>query len=426
MITPVVYNGPDNSSSDMLDHYTNHCPSIKRDDSRAVIPWNINSLMPSPQSISSLQLLALMSLWLLYGPRAALAADECQYFGIQVVDSETGRGVALVELKTTNQVSYWTDSAGYIAINEPALWHQEVFFHVHSHGYQVPADFFGYRGVRLMVEPGQNTTVEIHRHNLAERLYRVTGADIYRDSLLLDQTVPMAQPLNNAHVTGADSVLSAVFQGKIYWFWGDTLVHHYPLGIFHATGAVSELPASHGIDEADRNASEGSHVDAASEHAVALEYFVDAKGIAKAVCPMPGDGPTWLEGLTVLPAADGTELVQAPADIPTVDTDQHAPPAADRPKSQRMFAGYAKIKPPLEVYERGIVEWNADKQEFELRLRFADDPSGYPMGHPVMSQHDGQLYVYYCRPLPLVRIPAGALFILQIFFKTPMSLLMGE
>lgn len=134
-------------------------------------------------------------------------------FAIHVVDAETGRGVPLVELKTTNQVTYWTDSAGCIAINEPALWQREVFFHIHSHGYQLPADFFGFRGIRILVEPGQSATIKIHRSNLAERLYRVTGADIYRDSLLLQRPVPISQPVNYSSVTGADSVLSVVFQG---------------------------------------------------------------------------------------------------------------------------------------------------------------------------------------------------------------------
>jgi len=31
---------------------------------------------------------------------------------IKVVDEQTGRGVPLIELKTTNQVSYFTDSHG--------------------------------------------------------------------------------------------------------------------------------------------------------------------------------------------------------------------------------------------------------------------------------------------------------------------------
>lgn len=69
-------------------------------------------------------------------PTALLA--ETRYFGIQVTDGETKRGVPLVELRTVNDIRYWTDSAGRIAVNEPGLNGQEVYFYVASHGYEVP------------------------------------------------------------------------------------------------------------------------------------------------------------------------------------------------------------------------------------------------------------------------------------------------
>jgi NAD(P)-dependent dehydrogenase (short-subunit alcohol dehydrogenase family) len=47
--------------------------------------------------------------------------DSGDYFKITVVDEETGRGVPLVELKTTNDVRYYTDSNGIIAFFEPGL-----------------------------------------------------------------------------------------------------------------------------------------------------------------------------------------------------------------------------------------------------------------------------------------------------------------
>ena len=51
----------------------------------------------------------------------ATPSDPRDYFKITVVDQETGRGVPLVELKTTNNVRYYTDSNGIIAFFEPAL-----------------------------------------------------------------------------------------------------------------------------------------------------------------------------------------------------------------------------------------------------------------------------------------------------------------
>lgn len=67
-------------------------------------------------------------------------------FMIKVVDAETGRGIPHVQLKTTNSVLYYTDSAGIVAFDEPGLMDQTVFFHISSDGYDIPADMFGNRG----------------------------------------------------------------------------------------------------------------------------------------------------------------------------------------------------------------------------------------------------------------------------------------
>jgi hypothetical protein len=53
-------------------------------------------------------------------------AVEHPYFGVHVVDEATGRGVPLVELKTVNENSHWTDSEGWIAFDEPDLMDEEV------------------------------------------------------------------------------------------------------------------------------------------------------------------------------------------------------------------------------------------------------------------------------------------------------------
>ena len=171
------------------------------------------------------------------------SAHGHEYFCIKVVDDETGRGVPLVELKTVNNIRYYTDSAGIVAFNEPGLMNQTVFFHVKSHGYEFPKDGFGYRGTRLNITPGGEATLKIKRINIAERLYRVTGAGIYRDSILVGARCPSNSRCSTARCFGSDSVVNAIYKGKIYWFWGDTNRPSYPLGNFHVPGAVSQLPA---------------------------------------------------------------------------------------------------------------------------------------------------------------------------------------
>jgi len=48
-------------------------------------------------------------------------SSSSKYFKIQVVDRQTGRGVPLIELRTTNNIRYFTDSNGIAAFYEPGL-----------------------------------------------------------------------------------------------------------------------------------------------------------------------------------------------------------------------------------------------------------------------------------------------------------------
>jgi hypothetical protein len=290
-------------------------------------------------------------------------------FRIQVVDEQTGRGVPLVELKTVNQVGYVTDSNGVVAFDEPGLLGRKVFFTVTSHGYEVAADGFGYRGLAIQPAAGGSARIAIRRRNIAERLYRVTGAGIYRDSTLTGDRIPIREPLLNGQVLSQDSVLNAVYRDRIYWFWGDTNRPDYPLGNFHTPGATSELPQRGGLDP---------------YAGVDLTYFLDDNGFARPTAPMPGDGPTWLSGLIVLRDRDGRE---------------------------RMFANYAKIRNRLEVYQQGLAEFQPDSQRFEKVAQFPDLAShaaDFPTGHPFLHKDRGVEYVYYASPYPLIRVPADA------------------
>jgi hypothetical protein len=111
--------------------------------------------------------------------------------------NRVGNGVPLVELRTVNKVSWWTDSNGIIAFNEPGLLDLEVYFHVKSPGYEMPADFLGNRGVKLEPVRGGHAEIRLERLNIAERLYRITGQGIYGDSLLVGHPVPLRQPALN-------------------------------------------------------------------------------------------------------------------------------------------------------------------------------------------------------------------------------------
>jgi hypothetical protein len=293
--------------------------------------------------------------------------DRGRYFQITVVDDQTGRGVPLVELRTVNDVRLYTDSNGIVAFDEPGLMDQTVFFHVKGHGYEYPKDGFGFRGKALRVSAGGGARLEVKRTNIAERLYRVTGGGIYRDSLLVGRPAPIRQPVLNAQVFGSDSVVDTLYQGKIYWFWGDTNRPAYPLGNFHVPGATSELPGQGGLDPA---------------LGVDLDYFRDEQGFAKPTARMPGEGPTWISGLVTLPDATGRE---------------------------RMFATYVKVRGFLDIYERGLVRFNDQARQFDKVAQFAlHGPIVLDGHHPFRHVEDGVEYIYCADPYPLVRFRARA------------------
>lgn len=230
------------------------------------------------------------------GSIAAGAAERSASHGIQVVDDLTGRGVPLVELRTVHKVSYWTDSGGWVTFDEPGLSGREVFLHVASPGYAFPKDSFGYEGTRIRAKRGGQTKLKVHRTQIAERLYRVTGAGIYRDTVLLGERAPLREPLLNAQVTGQDTVIVAPYRGKLYWFWGDTDRIGYPLGNFAASGAVSEFPGKGGLDPS---------------LGVDLLYFRNAEGFSRPMCPGLGKGLHWIEGVMTVRDDGGEERLVA-------------------------------------------------------------------------------------------------------------------
>ena len=306
--------------------------------------------MPAtPITILALQFLALFAI-----------AQDSSLFVITVIDGQTKRGVPLVELSTVHGLHYVTDNAGMIAVDDRDLFGQTVFFHVKSHGYHYPKDGFGYAGVRFEVAPGRAETIEVARDNLAERLYRVTGAGQYIHHQRTGRASPVAAPLLAAEVTGCDSVQNALYNGRLFWIWGDTNRFRYPLGNFHATAATSVLPQKGGLSP---------------EIGVDFDYFTKDDGFVKGIAPMPGEGPTWLSALVTLPDADGVE---------------------------RLCASYVKVRGFLDVYEHGLCVFHPEKEVFERVHVFPtlDDP--FPDGHA--SVHDG--WVYFGQGFPNLRVAA--------------------
>ncbi len=308
----------------------------------------------------------ILFLWacIVIGVTWARGALPSNYFSIEVVDDRTGRGVPLVELKTTNNIRFWTDSNGLIAFHEPGLMNQEVFFNVTSHGYEFPKDGFGIAGTRLNVKPGQSTTLKVKRINIAERLYRATGQGIYRDTVLLGRKAPIEQPLLNAQVMGQDSVIALAFKEKIYWFWGDTAKPSYPLGLFAMSGATSALPGKGGLKP---------------DVGVNFSYFTGKDGFSRPMAPLKEPGPVWLDGVLA------------------INDD------ADR---ERLFAHFSRMKDLGTRLERGLMLYNDQREIFERFKPVPLDEILAPGGHPFRVSVDGQQYIYFPTPYPATRVKA--------------------
>jgi len=319
---------------------------------------NLSTLM-----VSAILLVLTLTHWAAaLEPSPLSAADPSrEYFAIQVVDRQSGRGVPLVELRTTNSIRCFTDSNGIIAFREPGLMDREAFFFVESHGYEFPKDGFGFRGVRLKTKPGTTAVIKIDRLNIAERMYRVTGQGIYRDSVLTGRPAPLQNPVLNGQVMGQDSVDTCIYHGRLFWLWGDTGRPSYPLGHFAMAGALSDLPGRGGLDPAV---------------GVNLEYFVDKDSFSRPLARLKEPGLVWLDGLL------------------TVNDDQGR---------ERMVAKFARLKDLGTMLELGLMVFNDATQSFEPAVRA--DPNVLPyrdFGHAERVTAGGRDYYYFTLPFPTV------------------------
>ncbi len=287
----------------------------------------------------------------LLSPILALAAPAP--FGIRVVDEATGEGVPLAEVRTVNDISLITDNAGWVAFQEPGLMEREIFLHIASPGYEYPKDGFGFRGVRLVPKAGESAMVKMKRINIAERIGRLTGGGLFRDSELLGK--PTLLP-NDSPVLGQDSVQGVRYNGGLFFLWGDTNVPRYPLGNFHTTAAT--LPA-----------------DAHPSRSLAYRYFTDGDGLRK-MLPIQGPGAAWMFGLHTLRGDDGRDI---------------------------LLSGFSVHRSLADRTQQGVARFDDAKGTFTVIAEMGkDEPWRTPRG--VAIQHEG--YIYFAAPFLHTRVPA--------------------
>lgn len=287
---------------------------------------------------------------------------------IRVVDAATGRGVPLAVLETVNGLTFVTDNAGRVAFQEPGLMGREVFFSFRSHGYEGQKDGFGFVGERVTPRPGTPVTIKVTRKMVAQRLCRLTGEGLYRDSKLLGYAVPKE---GNGLVAGQDSIQATVHRGKVYCFWGDTQRMSYPLGLFRMAGATMTLPDPKDLESDPSNG-------------LSYEYFVDAKtGFARAMMPLAErpDGVVWVGAVFTVPNEKGVE---------------------------KLVGHYSRRKGLDVEFEQGIALFDDDQAVFEPKLQLPlTETWRRPSGHPIHYEEGGTQWLLFGSPNPNVRVPAA-------------------
>ena len=92
---------------------------------------------------------------------ARVVVAQHRYFAIRTVDA-SGRPLAGVRLRTTNEIERVSDRNGVAAFYEPGLMGRDVWFTVERAGYEHAA-IFGLTGRRVTVTEGASVTFTLTR-----------------------------------------------------------------------------------------------------------------------------------------------------------------------------------------------------------------------------------------------------------------------
>lgn len=286
-------------------------------------------------------------------------------FGIQVLDDSTGQPIPMVALETVHGLRFLTDSSGLVAFDEPGLLQRRVFFTVTSPGYTFPKDNYGFAGLSLDTIPGSVTTIKMVRTNIAERLYRVTGQGIYRDTTLLGKDAPLSRPNLNGGVLAQGDVQVALFQNKLLWVWSDTKRPTHPLANVRGTAALSEPPGINGD---------------APAVSILFNYLTNDRDEPQPILAGKEAGSVRFEGMVAVKDIVGAEHV---------------------------LAHYARSDTDHKLIEHGIAEWNAQLHEFERLIILGEEYVWqFPQGQAVRVKDQTGERVYFASPFCHVRVPA--------------------
>ena len=277
--------------------------------------------------------------------------------GVQVVDETSGRGIPMVELSANNGVTWVTDNNGWACVDEADLEGQSVYLTVVTPGYSFPKDAAGFSGTEVKVEASGTAVLKMMRSDLAERVGRLTGTGLYRDSKALGKEIAVVAhtPSLLARQSGA---LAEVHAGEVCWLWQDAERMTLPGQRLAVTGTKSRL--------------------ASPPSGLALELW-----------------STSSEPQTLLPVEEAEwVLVDGLVSVPDVEGDP------------RLVAHYVIQGKDAAKLEHGLAELNAEG--FFDRIVVLGDEYQWqlPAGQAVKMKENEQEWLYFARPFCTVRVPA--------------------
>jgi hypothetical protein len=268
-------------------------------------------------------------------------------FVIKVVDRLDQRPLPLVVLELENGLQFVTDNDGHISILKPDLQGRQVRFIVKGHGYITSGlDFFKQQSFVVKIEPGKTAVLQLVKDQLADRLYRVTGAGRYNHTLLAGKVPSFLQKeLLPGQVIGQDSLICLPWKNKLWHFYGDTLgLTSYN---FSASCATSPMPETAACDP---------------DVGIPLDYITDENGFAAPMINTGQPGFTWIE--YVLP-------VNLPAG------------------KQTLLAKYVQHKTLEKVAEAGFAIFSQAKKRFSV-FRRLPEKRPHKCTHPVPVKYQNE------------------------------------
>ncbi|MBL9113624.1 MAG: hypothetical protein JNJ83_01360 [Verrucomicrobiaceae bacterium] len=278
-------------------------------------------------------------------------------WGVQVVDETSGRGIPMVVLSANNGATWVTDNAGWACVDEPDLQGQPIYLTAVSPGYVYPKDSAGFSGTEVKVEAGGTVVLKMMRTDLAERMARLTGTGLYRDSKALGKDIAIA-----AHtpppLARQSNALTELHRGEVCWLWQEAEQMTHPGQRLAVTGTKSRL--------------------ASPPSALAMEQWSPTPA-PQTLLPVPGAPWVVVDGLVSVPDADGNARLVAHYIIQGKDT--------------------AKV-------EHGLAELN-EEGLFDRIVVLGDEYQWQlPAGGAVKVKEHEQEWLYFARPFCTVRVPA--------------------